>query len=144
MPRFMLIPEVHLVLRRGGQVLLLQRFNTGYADGQWSVVAGHVDGGEPAAAAMAREAAEEAGLQIDPAALRLVHLMHRRSDGERLSLFFEPLHWQGEPINREPHKCSALEWHPRDALPAAMVPYVRQALACVEAGQAYSETGWAA
>lgn len=138
----MLIPEVHLVLRRAGRVLLLQRFNTGYADGQWSVVAGHVDGGEPAAAAMAREAAEEAGLHIEPAALRLVHLMHRRSDGERLSMFFEPLHWQGEPVNREPHKCSALEWHAQERLPDAMVPYVRQALACVAAGQAYSEAGW--
>ena len=142
MGRFTLIPEVHLVLRRAGQVLLLQRFNTGFADGQWSVVAGHVDGGEPAAAAMAREAWEEAGLRIAPADLRLVHLMHRRSDGERLSMFFEPLAWQGEPVNREPHKCSALAWHAQDALPAPMVPYVRQALACVAAGQAYSEAGW--
>ncbi len=44
MARFTLIPEVHLLLIDKGRVLLLQRWNTGYADGQYSVVAGHAEG----------------------------------------------------------------------------------------------------
>ncbi|EGJ08838.1 MULTISPECIES: NUDIX domain-containing protein [Rubrivivax] len=142
MARFSLIPEVHLVLVHDGRVLLLQRANTGYADGLYSLVAGHVDGGEAARAAMAREALEEAGLVIAPEDLRLVHLIHRRSDSERMSMFFAAERWQGEPENREPHKCSELDWYPLDALPAAMVPYVRHALACIAAGETYSEFGW--
>lgn len=144
MPRFRLIPEVHLLLEQRGRLLLLQRHNTGWGDGLYSLVAGHVDGGETARQAMAREAREEAGLQIDPADLRLVHLIHRRSDEERLSLFFTTQRWQGTPRNLEPHKCSDLAWFARDALPAAMVGYVRHALAEVQAGRLDSEYGWGA
>ncbi len=143
MARFRLIPEVHLLLFRGAQTLLLQRANTGYADGLYSVVAGHVDGGEPARKAMCREAREEAGLLIEPADLHLCHVIHRRSDDERLSLFFTTPRWEGEPRNLEPHKCSDLSWFAQDALPAAMVPYVRHAFAQVRQGRVYSEWGWA-
>ena len=140
--RFRLIPEVHLVLVRQGRILLLQRFNTGYADGLYSLVAGHVDGGEAARAAMSREALEEAGLVIAPDELTLVHAIHRRSDDERLSLFFAASHWQGVPCNMEPHKCSDLAWFALDALPSAMVPYVRHALGEISQGRLYSEFGW--
>jgi 8-oxo-dGTP diphosphatase len=143
MARFRLIPEVHLFLFRDEQVLLLQRFNTGYEDGSYSVVAGHVDGEEAARAAMAREALEEAGLIIEPADLSLCHVIHRRSDGERISLFFTATRWRGEPINAEPHKCSDLAWFPLSGLPPQMVPYVRYALALTLRGEIYSEYGWA-
>lgn len=142
MPRFTLIPEVHLLLHDRGRLLLLRRHATGYEDGNWSVVAGHVDGGEPARVAMAREADEEAGLVIAPDALRLCHVIHRRSTAERLSLFFTAERWAGTPVNREPHKCSELAWHPEHALPANMVPYVRHAIEQAARGVAYSEFGW--
>jgi len=142
MARFKLIPEAHLLLYKDGQILLLKRHNTGYEDGKYSVVAGHVDGGETARQAMAREAAEEAGLLLQPTDLRLCHVIHRMSDAERVSFFFTTDRWQGEPENREPHKCSELAWYPLAQLPPLMVPYVRHALAQVQAGHLYSEVGW--
>jgi ADP-ribose pyrophosphatase YjhB (NUDIX family) len=141
--RFQLIPEVHLVLRQHGRLLLLRRHNTGYEDGNWSLVAGHADGGETLRQACCREAAEEAGLAIDPTDLRLLHVVHRRSTQERLSFFFSAGRWQGTPVNREPHKCSALDWFDAQALPANMVPYVRHALAMIAEGRVDSEFGWA-
>lgn len=140
--RFRLIPEVHLVLQRGGEVLLLKRHNTGYEDGNYSLVAGHCDGGETLRQALCREATEEAGITIAPVDLQLLHLIHRRSTEERLSFFFGTSRWQGAPRNCEPHKCSALDWHPQDALPTNMVPYVRHALAMIGAGRVDSEFGW--
>jgi len=92
---FKLVPEAHLLLFKDEQVLLLRRENTGYEDGNYSVVAGHIEGGETARAAMSREAREEAGLLVDPRNLSLCHVMHRRATDERVSFFFTTRRWTG-------------------------------------------------
>jgi 8-oxo-dGTP diphosphatase len=142
MPKFKLIPEAHLVLLKDRNVLLLKRYNTGYEDGNYSVVAGHVDGSETAREAMCREAFEEAGLKIEPSDLRMVHVIHRVGTDERISFFFSPVKWQGQPSNQEPHKCSELAWYPIHGMPENMVPYIRHAIEQVLAGNQYSEYGW--
>jgi 8-oxo-dGTP diphosphatase len=142
MARFSLIPEAHLLLFREGKVLLLRRHNTGYEDGNFSVVAGHLDGNETATQAMTREALEEAGLKIKAEDLRLAHVIHRKSDSERISFFFSTETWEGEPENREPQKCSELAWYPLHELPPNMVPYVRHAIQEASLGNTYSEFGW--
>jgi len=141
--RFKLIPAVYLVLRRGDEVLLLRRANTGYQDGKYSTVAGHLEGDELATVGLAREAKEEAGITIDPKDLRLAHTAHRlcrnQTGQERLDLFFETGKWQGEATNAEPHKCDDLSWHRLDTLPDDMVPFVRLVLADIARGANYSE-----
>lgn len=146
--RFKLTPAVHLILIREDKVLLLRRFNTGYEDGNYSVPAGHLDGYEPASAAMAREAQEETGIVIGSEDLQVVHVMHRNisrdrfDPEERVDFFLSTDRWEGKPLIMEPGKCDELAWYPVDNLPSNVVPYVRAALTAYLSGQYYSEFGW--
>jgi 8-oxo-dGTP pyrophosphatase MutT (NUDIX family) len=140
--RFRAVVAVHLLLLRGEEVLLLRRANTGYEDGNYSVIAGHLAGNETARQAMVREAMEEAGVRVAPADLRFVHVMHRKEAAEadeRIDLFFVATRWQGEPEIREPEKCSELRWASLDALPPNMVQYVRAALDHYRQQRTYAE-----
>jgi len=143
MDRFKLTPATHLLLFRDGKVLLLRRFNTGWEDGNYSVIAGHLDCNETATQAMIREAREEAGIMLKPENLKMVHIMHRKSvDDERVDFFMTAENWSGEPRMMEPHKCDDLSWFDADRLPDNTVAYVRQAIGCVRKGVFYSECGW--
>jgi mutator protein MutT len=119
---------VHLLFFRDEQVLLLRRFNTGYADGQYSVPAGHLDGGETVMAAAAREAEEETGVRIEPSDMVFSSVMHRQEGDERVDFFVQVQQWLGEPTNTEPNKCDELRWVNINELPANTIPYVRQAI----------------
>lgn len=142
--RFKLMPVAYLVLRRDNEVLLLRRANTGYQDGKYSVVAGHLEYNELATDGMAREAKEEAGIKIDPGTLRLVHVAYRlnRDDEpsqERIDLFFETREWEGKITNAEPEKCDDLSWFPVDNLPDNVLPFVRSVIDNLGKGLVYSE-----
>ncbi len=119
---------IHLFFFRESQILLIRRFNTGFRDGEYSVPAGHLDGGESVVEAGIREGKEEVGLDLDANDLTFSTVMHRIEDDERVDFFFQVHKWDGEPFNAEPEKCDDLRWFPIDALPVNTVPYVRQAL----------------
>jgi 8-oxo-dGTP diphosphatase len=133
---------VHLFFFRGEEVLLSRRLNTGYRDGEYSVPAGHLDGGETVFAAALREAQEEVGLQLDAQEVQFCGVMHRIEDDERVDFFVRVRSWNGEPFNNEPAKCDDLRWVRLDSLPSNTVPYVRQALQNFERGQVFDEFGW--
>jgi 8-oxo-dGTP diphosphatase len=140
--RFKLIPAVHIFFVQDGQVLLLRRCNTGYEDGNYSVVAGHIDGKEEVIAAAIREAREEAGVEISPADLRVVGVMHRLSNDERVDFFVEALRWTGEIRNMEPDKCDDLRWFAWDDLPDNIIPYVKRAFENYRKGIWFDSVGF--
>lgn len=134
------IVDVHLILRRGDEVLLARRANTGYADGLLHAPSGHLEDGEDVRSGMIREAREEIGVELAPEDLTAAVVMqHRAPDGgARIGWFFVARHGVGgEPVNREPDKCSELGWYPLDALPDDMVAYCRAALDAYRAGQPF-------
>lgn len=133
---------VHLLFFRDDQILLLRRFNTGYADGQYSVPAGHLDGGETVVAAAAREAAEETGVQIAAEDVIFSSVMHRLDGDERVDFFVRVRHWQGEPRNTEPDKCDELRWVRIGELPDNVIPYVRKGIQNHHDGLPFDEFGW--
>ncbi|MBF6271410.1 NUDIX hydrolase [Nocardia farcinica] len=138
--------DVHVLLVRDGSLLLSRRRSADRFDGRWHLPAGKLEAGEPARAGAAREAAEEVGVRIDPADLRLVHTAHVVDVGlePRLGLFFLAERWTGEPVNREPDKCYELRWFALDALPADVIDYPAAGVRALRSGRPYSEIGWAA
>lgn len=146
--RFKIIPACYLILIKDGQTLLLRRFNTGYEDGNYSLVAGHLDGQETFRQAMAREAKEEAGIILNSSDLKVVHVMHRFAVPnepclrERVDVFLMADKWDGAPQNMEPHKCDDLSWFSLDNLPKNVIPCIRQAFECIKNNIFYSEFGF--
>lgn len=143
MMRFKLVSAVHLFLTRHNRILLLRRCNTGYEDGNYSVVAGHLDGREEVKAAMIREAREEIGIDILRDDLEVVGVMHRLSDDERIDFFLQASEWAGEIKNLELDKCDDLSWYPIDELPDNVVPYVKRALDNYRRQIWFDSFGWA-
>ena len=133
---------VHLFFIRQRQILLLRRFNTGYEDGNYSVVAGHVEAGETVTQAAIREAQEEVGVAIAQQNIDIVQVMHRKSEDERVDFFVLIKGWKGEITNHEPQKCDDLAWFALDQLPKNIIPYVKRALENYHNAIFYSEFGW--
>ncbi|WP_432036232.1 methyltransferase domain-containing protein [Streptomyces cucumeris] len=138
------IVDVHLILRRGGEVLLGRRSGTGYADGLLHAPSGHVEDGEDVRAALIREAEEETGVVLAPGEVRVALVMQHKSPTgtARTGWFFEADAETGpggghRPVNREPDKCSELGWFPLDALPDDMVAYCRAGLEAYRAGERF-------
>jgi len=146
--KFKLRLAVYLVLVKNRKILLLRRFNTGYEDGNYSFIAGHVDGGETIRQAIKREAEEEAGIKLNLRDIEIIHFMHRRVNfpeigyRERISVFTSVKKWRGQIKNLEPHKCDELSWFPLDNLPKNTIPYIKFAIDNIKKKIIYSEFGW--
>src|SRR3989344_9476080 len=104
--RFMLRAAVYLMPLKDNQILLSRRYKTGWMDGKYSLIAGHLDGNESVSKSMIREAYEEAGIKIDPEDLKPATVLHRYStDQEYMDFFFIAEKWTGEPTIKESNKC---------------------------------------
>ena len=140
------VPASYLTLFKDNKVLLLRRFNTGYEDGNYSMIAGHVDPGETFTQCIIREAEEEAGILLKPEDLEFVHVMHRSPKNneyhERIDVFFIAKKWEGKIVNKEPHKCDDLSWFDLDTIPENVIPHVKQAIERIKNKIYYSEHGW--
>jgi 8-oxo-dGTP diphosphatase len=138
------IIDVHVLLARGDDLLLIRRRGT-YGNGMWHLPSGKLNAGESLPAGAAREGGEEVGVLIAPADLRHAHTLHVAGAGPvpRLGVFFEARRWSGRPYNREPDKCSAVEWFHRDHPPDDVIPYPLAGLLGYLRGQSFGLLGWA-
>lgn len=112
-----------------GRVLLQRRAHTGFMDGYYDFPSGHVETDESFTTSAMRELAEEVGLTVTEADLRIVHINQNYLDFPYITVMFDALAWNGTPTIMEPHKCDDLQFFSVDDLPAQCTLAVR----CVEA-----------
>ena len=137
---YTVVPSSYLLFRKGDEILLSLRKNTGYHDGDYSLPAGHIEEGEYALEAAIREAKEETGVDIASQDLKMAHMMYRKcADHVRADYFFEVKKCEGEIHNPEPDKCDGLNWFKLSELPKNTIPYIKATLARYTAGELYSE-----
>ncbi|MDH4330921.1 MAG: NUDIX domain-containing protein [Candidatus Moranbacteria bacterium] len=144
--RHKIVPASYLVLMKDDKIMLLRRFNTGYEDGNYSMIAGHVDSGENFTQCIIREAKEEADVDLNPCDLKVACVMNRNShtkdDNERVDLFFVAKKWKGEVKNMECHKCDDLSWFDLNEIPENTIPYIKRVIENIKNGVFYDECGW--
>jgi len=146
--RFKIIPSSYVILIKNNKILLSRRFNTGFRDGYYGLVAGHGERAESFSKSIIREAKEEANIILKAKNLKVVHVMHRFEMQnnpelrERVDIFFVAKKWQGKIKNMEPDKCDDLSWLPINKLPPNTIPYIRQAINNIRKKIFYSEFGY--
>ncbi len=141
--RFKILVAVYLVPIKDGKVLLSRRFNTGYMDGMYGLVSGHVEQDEPIVDALIRETKEEAGITIEPESIRPIHVMYRKCpEVTYMDMFFVCYSWKGNPSVIEPEKCDDMRWHDIDKLPSTTLDYVQEVFKNFNKGVHYSEFGF--
>ncbi|MPY67274.1 NUDIX domain-containing protein [Deinococcus sp. SDU3-2] len=119
---------VWLVVRdASGRVLLGRRSGTTFADGLWNLPGGAVEPGEALLDAVTREAWEEVGLRVDPAALRSLGVSRYDVIGlggpvAGVDFLFLAGAWDGEPQPLD--KTSEVGWFAADALPPDCLPWL--------------------
>jgi ADP-ribose pyrophosphatase YjhB (NUDIX family) len=144
------IPASYFTCIKDNKILLLRRLNTSYEDGNYSLVAGHVEAGETFTDCVIREAREEVGIILVAKDLHVFHIMHRNSiladktrNEERVDVFFIADKWKGDIRNNEPDKCNDLSWFDINNLPSNTIPYIRQVINLGLLKKIfYSEYGW--
>lgn len=119
------------------QILLQERCNTGYMDGQYDMAcSGHLEKGESMAMAIVREAKEEIGIEIDEKDLKLACLIHPYQQ-DYINVFFETQNYNGMPEIKEKEKCSNLEWFDIDKLPENTIRRNRNVIQNIKLGIIY-------
>ena len=140
--RFQLKAAVYLLLIKDNKVLLSRRFNTGWMDGRYSLISGHLDGNETVSTAMIREAFEEAKIKIKKEDLIPATVIDRQSDQEYIDFFFVVKKWDGEIEIGEPDKCDELKWFSLDNLPDNLLSYIEEAIENYKNKIPFFESGW--
>jgi ADP-ribose pyrophosphatase YjhB (NUDIX family) len=127
---------VHVVLRRGREIFLLRRANTGFMDGYFVLPGGHQEHGESVTQAAARECLEETTVEAED--LRPLAVFPYNSRGHQgLNFVFVADRWQGEPGIGEPDKADIGGFHRFAGLPEPAAPWLGDVIQIIEAGDGF-------
>jgi len=121
---------VFVAILKQDSVLLQLRKNTGWLDGSYDLLSGHIEPGEKFLTAGVREVAEEGGLTVKQEDLELFHVSQHEggNKGPYTYFMFPAGKWQGKLATNDPDKVEELKFVPLNNLPDNTAPYVKRAL----------------
>ena len=120
---------INLIVKKGEKVLLLRRFNTGWNDGKYALMGGHVEDGENPEDAVVREAYEELGIVVDKK-----DIVYKRTmivEPDHVYLYYECEKYSGEPTIAEPDQCDDLRFFDIANLPENLIAADKKSLAAI-------------
>lgn len=117
----------YLIGYRGDSILLAKRQNVAHMNNMWSLVAGHVYERESPVVGMIREFEEECGVLLKPDALEVAGMMYSKGEShDYINIIYKADLTDYNLINKEPHKCAELKFHPLNSLPDPMDDYIKK------------------
>lgn len=140
---------VDLILLNDNKVLLQRRANTGWNDGKWNLVGGHIEDEETCEEALSREAREELGIDINAKDLQIVHCIQHKTDRLTMQFYVICSKYKGEAkiqpelVNGvKVFKADKLEWFDINKLPKEIIPSAKQAITAYAKRQSFSQLGF--
>lgn len=121
--------SVNLVLQKDDTVCLMRRYNTGWNDGNYALMGGHVEDGENPSDAAVREAKEELGITVN--SNNLSHLLTMSVNPDHIYLYFGCSEYQGEITNMEPNECDDIRFFNVNELPDNIIGADKMALSYI-------------
>ena len=141
--RFKAPIAVYLIVKNDNDLLLSSRQGTGYMDGYYGLVSGHVEENEPARYACIREAMEEAEIQLKINDIKPTCIMHSLTPStEYVDMFFIIENYKGNIENKEPNKCGGLKYFNINNLPDNIIDYIKVGIHNSLNGIFYCEYGF--
>ena len=140
--RYKMPVSVQVILfNQNDEVLLLKRKSTGFSDGLYGFIGGHVEQHEHVIDAAVREVKEEIGIDIKKENLLFKSVMNRKvnENTEYIDFVFIAKEWQGNIINMEPEKCSELTWYQINNLPQNIIDFEKY---LIENNDLFLSWGW--
>lgn len=126
--RFQMHATIALILIKDNKVLLMKRRNTGYMDGYYGMVSGHLESGESLKQAIAREAFEEVGITLNEVDINVVCMIRRVDNDNYFNYFLTTKNFEGVPTIKEPDKCEELIWCDINDLPENTITAEKRAV----------------
>lgn len=142
--KFMVYVTVQLLLINQDKLLLMKRKNTGYEDGKYGFIGGHLEEDEDFKTAIIREAKEETNIDIDRENLKFISIVHRKDITKNyVNIFFLCNKFCGEIKNNEPDKCDEIKWFELNKLPSNIIQIERKVIENYKKNNNYLiEYGW--
>lgn len=144
--RHRVISGSFIIFQKGDTYFFIKRKGSGFMDGRWGLVSGHLEPDETLSECAVREVREESGLEIQKSDLRHVHVccVHTEYDGVKIQAvhnYFKVLQWKGDPISAEgPEKSDGYEWiNPYKKDCELFVPAEKHVFDAIRRGDSYSE-----